>query len=75
MNYPPPIPPIAPTYKETSHILHLVLTLITCGLWALVWPLVHLVNVMNNKSKREHYEQRLNEYHHYTWTQQQQNPR
>lgn len=29
--------------KSTNHVLHLILTLITFGLWAVVWLIVYLV--------------------------------
>ncbi len=30
--------------KPTSHLLHLVLSAITCGLWLFVWPVVVWIN-------------------------------
>lgn len=35
---------------ETSHILHLLLTVITGGLWGVVWILVALSNSMKRKA-------------------------
>ncbi|APE36860.1 hypothetical protein BOX37_26305 [Nocardia mangyaensis] len=35
--------------RGPNHGLHLVLTLITCGLWAPVWILVVILDVMNRK--------------------------
>lgn len=32
--------------KETNHLLHLVLTAATCGLWAPVWFLVVIINTV-----------------------------
>ncbi|GAA0915004.1 hypothetical protein GCM10009557_88080 [Virgisporangium ochraceum] len=29
---------------QTNHLLHLVLTLVTCGFWAPVWALVWILN-------------------------------
>jgi hypothetical protein len=33
--------------KQTNHILHLLLTLVTCGLWAIVWLILALTNKMS----------------------------
>lgn len=30
--------------RRTNHILHLLLTLATCGLWAIVWIVIAIVN-------------------------------
>lgn len=35
--------------KKTNHILHLILTVLTCGLWLLVWGLVMKSNDSHNK--------------------------
>lgn len=29
---------------NTNHVLHLVLSLVTCGVWLLVWPVIALIN-------------------------------
>jgi hypothetical protein len=29
---------------NVNHTLHLILSLVTCGLWLLVWPVVYLLN-------------------------------
>lgn len=34
--------------KKTSHVLHLVLSLITAGLWLPVWILVCISNAIEN---------------------------
>lgn len=71
VNFPPPIPPIPPTYVSTNHVLHLILSLLTCGLWVLVWPCVHVVNTMGNSSKRKEYEEQLRNYQQQLWMHQQ----
>lgn len=63
----PPMPPIPPTYATTNHVLHLVLTLITCGVWAFIWPCVYGVNTLMNSSKRTAYERALVEYQRQAW--------
>lgn len=35
--------------KRTSHVLHLLLSIITMGLWLPVWVLVHASNVSENQ--------------------------
>lgn len=62
MSYARPVPPVAPTYNQTNHTVHLVLSIVTCGAWLLVWPIVAVVNSQNNKSKRESYDQALAQY-------------
>ena len=34
----------------TNHILHLLLTLVSCGLWAPVWLLVALINANTDRA-------------------------
>jgi len=34
--------------KKTSHLLHLILSIITAGLWVVIWVLVGLSNYMEN---------------------------
>jgi len=40
---------VAPYYKRTSHGFHLVMTIVTAGLWAPVWFFV----AWSNKKQRE----------------------
>lgn len=30
--------------RRTNHLLHLILTLATCGLWAFVWITITIIN-------------------------------
>lgn len=30
--------------RRTNHLLHLILTLATCGAWGFVWPIVWIYN-------------------------------
>jgi len=34
--------------KKTSHVLHLILSIVTMGFWAIIWALVGLSNYMEN---------------------------
>lgn len=35
--------------KTTSHVLHLVLSIITCGIWLIVWAAIATSNSRHNK--------------------------
>lgn len=35
---------------ETNHVLHLILTLVTCFLWAPVWLIVWIINANSTKN-------------------------
>lgn len=59
------MPPSEPSYVETNHILHLILTLITCGLWAPAWLGVYLVNANTNSGKYKHHQDELAAYRQY----------
>lgn len=61
-NGPVVVPPIPPTYKDTNHTLHLILSLVTFGCWFFVWPFVHLANSAENRQRRTRYEQQLRVY-------------
>ena len=64
---PPPRRPIEPRYRTTTHVLHLILTIVTFGLWAFVWLIVALVVNGTNDSKRAEYEQALARWEHDMW--------
>jgi hypothetical protein len=36
--------------RETNHLLHLILTAISCGLWSPVWLCVWIVNSLNPRT-------------------------
>jgi hypothetical protein len=40
----PPAPPVVVYNNGTSHGLHLILTIVTCGLWLPVWIIMTIVN-------------------------------
>jgi hypothetical protein len=43
----PAVQVVGPNPYRTNHVLHLLLTVLTVGLWAPVWALVALVNRQN----------------------------
>ncbi|AGR46450.1 hypothetical protein ODIN_35 [Mycobacterium phage Odin] len=43
-NYPPPAPQPTVLPVRTNHAMHLVLSLITCGMWLPVWVIVAMIN-------------------------------
>ena len=54
-----PIPPLEPQIQKMSHLLHLVLTLLTAGLWLLVWiPLAAGINRANEKERQRYARER-----------------
>jgi hypothetical protein len=59
---PPPREPRQPELKRTSHVLHLILALVTFGFWFFVWPLVHLTNQSNNAAEKRRYERSYEDY-------------
>jgi hypothetical protein len=42
--------------RSTNHILHLILTVLTCGAWALVWAVVAAVNSGKRDPVVTHYQ-------------------
>lgn len=38
--------------KQTNHVLHLILSVLTVGLWLFVWPLVWLMHKLQTKAVR-----------------------
>lgn len=41
-----PFPPYAPYRPPVNHVLHLILTLLTCGLWAPVWIVMAIIDAV-----------------------------
>jgi len=64
---PPPVPPLPPTYTSVNHLLHLVLVLLTCGLWIFGWPIAYAITTSANNTKRRQYEQAYRQYQHQLW--------
>jgi uncharacterized membrane protein len=64
---PPPHRPIEPRYRSTTHLLHLILTILTFGFWAFVWVVVVLVVNGTNASKRAGHEQAMARYERELW--------
>lgn len=51
--------PVVVVNKGTNHILHLLLSIVTAGLWIPVWVIVSIVNATKNASGTD-YDQRRN---------------
>jgi hypothetical protein len=63
-----PAPPVEPIYKTTSHLFHLVLTLCTFGMWALlVWWWWAPMQAAANNRKRQKYAQEMARYQQARW--------
>ena len=59
----PPIPPVQPVVKRTSHTFHLIMSVITIGMWALfVWWWVAMVIDHGNAKRARQYARELAEY-------------
>lgn len=48
---PAPTTQIIKTRRQTNHGLHMFLTIATCGLWLLVWPIVAATNSLGPRKK------------------------
>lgn len=57
---PVPVPPVEPIYKTTSHTFHLIMTLISFGVWAMLvwWWWAALQNRANNKKRKKYQRER-----------------
>lgn len=47
--------------KSTNHILHLIMTVLTCGLWLLVWG----ITMRSNDAHNRKLEKQINQIMHY----------
>lgn len=63
----PPVPPIEPVIKPTNHVLHLILTVLTCLLWAPVWIIVAVLTNNSNNKLQAQYAQALRQYTQAQW--------
>lgn len=36
--------------KPTNHVLHLILTVVTLGIWSPVWLIIFIINITSNKT-------------------------
>lgn len=36
--------------KPTNHVLHLILTVVTLGLWSMVWLVIFIINATSSKT-------------------------
>lgn len=72
---PPPIAPDQPRPIPINHVLHLILTLLTCGAWSVVWIAIAIINEGKHKQNVVAYNRAMAEYtHHYqqwAWAQNQ----
>ena len=47
--------------KSTSHVLHLILSIISCGIWLPIWLLVVLSNSIENSMTDRKIKKRMGE--------------
>lgn len=57
-----PIPPREPQPTQCNHVLHLLITLFTCGMWVFVWPLVWMHVALKNRAAERLYRAERREY-------------
>lgn len=62
-----PPPPQRPRPQPCNHVLHLLLTLITFGLWAPIWLIIGISCHSMNRGAEENYQRRLHEYNQAMW--------
>lgn len=57
---------------RTNHVLHLILSLLTLGMWAMfVWPWLTILHSVGNGQKRRQYDEAMVRYNHDYWLWQQ----
>jgi hypothetical protein len=63
-----PIPPAQPIYKSTSHTLHLILSILTVGVWPVfVWMSMSFITNSSNQCKRRRYQKEMAHYEQERW--------
>lgn len=48
--------PLPPQYRQPTHLVHLILAILTMGLWVPVWILVSIDVATSNRNERRRYE-------------------
>lgn len=68
---PPPRRPAEPLYYRTTHVLHLLLTLVSFGLWAIVWLILASSNDRKTARLRREYREACArfDYDYWVWAQ------
>jgi len=65
-----PVPPPRPLPKETMHLVHAILTVVTFGLWLPLWILNHVALRVGNEKRERAYARAMGQYEmdrlHYT---------
>lgn len=62
MPIPAPVRPVEPSYIRINHLLHLTITVLTCGLWSLVWAMLGLLASLDNSTLRLEYQKTVQAY-------------
>lgn len=63
----PPVPPIQPPRQDPLHLLHAVITLFTCGLWAIFWIIIAYNVSKTNEQREAWYRQALADHTQAQW--------
>ncbi len=53
--------PLMENEKKVNHILHLILTLLSCGFWSLMWILICVSVSLENAGIKKRNEKRYNQ--------------
>jgi hypothetical protein len=61
---PPPLEPTRPNLEKVNHVLHGILSLLTWGMWLLVWAFIAICVSQNNGARMERYEREYEEWRH-----------
>lgn len=62
MTQPPPLAPLPPRHREPQHVVHLILTLLTFGIWLGAWVVAVLIAAAENAREQRRYEREVAEY-------------
>jgi hypothetical protein len=67
---PPPLPPPPLELLRTSHILHLLLSIVTAGLWVFAWAFLAITNDNENRRRRKAHAAAVEAHRqaHWAWT-------
>ncbi|MPZ66222.1 MAG: hypothetical protein GEU83_12135 [Pseudonocardiaceae bacterium] len=65
-----PVPqPISPEIIETQHLVHLLVAILTGGLWLIPWAIIGYSNHRTNQARRKDFAWRQYHYHQWYWSQ------
>lgn len=60
---PPPVPPREPRVHQPQHVVHLILSVLTCGFWLVIWGMAAMNASAANEQERKRYDDEMAKYH------------